>query len=756
VISGQPSGFTPDSSSEAWGWFTPRRFGVFLAALFVAEFPDVLLGFKTFAFRDFGLFGYPLAHYYRESLWQGELPLWNPLNNLGLPFLAQWNTMVLYPPSLFYALFPLWWSLPVFCLAHLWLAGLGMYFLAYRWTGNRLAAAVAGVAFAINGLTLNLLTSPNDCAALGWMPWVVFTTETACQRGGRSLITASVVGALQMLAGAPEAILFTWALSMVLVAAHWRWEPGAWIVTLRRFLLVVLVVTGLAAAQLFPFLDLFRHSHREAGFAGSIWSLPPWGWANLIVPLFRTFRSSSGVFFQPGQSFTSSYYLGIGIVALALGALWRARERRVWMLGGLAVVSLVLALGDGGYVYGWLRKAVPALGFMRYPVKYLIILAFVLPLLAAHGLRVYLLSIARSRAEALRFVAVLGLFLLCLLLGIVWFSARFPFPYETWPVTLRSGVTRGLLLALILGTLYGLPLAARPKLLQYLLLLLVWLDCLSHTPRQNPTVEPSVYARLAALDQLTPKPVFGDSRAMLSREASKVFYNLGPSNLGEALLGRRLGLHRNSNLLDDIAKVDGFYSLYLLEESDVELRLYGADDQPRSALVSFLGVSQISARGNVLAWEARTNYLPLVTAGQAPVFADTETTLAGLSSSNFAPREIVYLPPAAKTNILVKNGSRAEIISRKASAHKIEVVVEAPAPAMVVVAQAYYHPWRAYVDGQPVSLWRANHAFQALEVHAGQSRVKLVYEDRLFFWGAVISTFTFMGGAAAWWKLGSR
>jgi len=756
VIAGQPSSFTEESSSEAWGLFTPRRFGVFLAALFFAAFPDVLLGFKTFVFRDFGMFGYPLAHYYRESLWKGELPLWNPLNDLGLPFLAQWNTMVLYPLSLFYALFPLWWSLPVFCLAHLWLAGLGMYFLAHDWTGNRLAAAVAGVAFAINGLTLNLLTSPNDCAALGWMPWVVFTTETACQRGGRRLITASVVGALQMLAGAPEAILFTWALSMAFLLVRWRWESGAWMVTLRRFLLVVLAVTGLAAAQLFPFLDLFRHSHRDPGFAGSEWSLPLWGWANLVVPLFRTFRSSSGVFFQPDQGYTSSYYLGIGIVALALGAVWRARERRVWLLGGLAILSLVIGFGDGAYVYGWLRKAMPALGFMRYPVKYLIILAFVLPLLAAHGVRVYLLSIASSRVMASRFVGALGLFLLCLLVGIVWFSSQFPVPYEKGSVTLQSGVTRGLLLALVLGTLYRLSLAARPKLLQYLLLLLVWLDCLSHTPRQNPTVEPSVYGRLAPLDQLTPRPIFGDSRAMLSREASKVFYNLGPTNLVEGYIGRRLGLNRNCNLLDDIPKVDGFYSLYLLEEHDVERRLYGADDQPRSALVSFLGVSQISARGNILAWEARTNYLPLVTAGQAPLFADAEATLAGLSISNFAPREIVYLPPAAKTNILVKNGSRAEIISRRTSAHQIEAVVEALAPAMVVVAQAYYHPWRAYVDGQPVSLWRANHAFQALEVHAGQSRVKLVYEDRLFFWGAVISIFTFIGCAAAWWKLGSR
>jgi len=167
-------------------------------------------------------------------------------------------------------------------------------------------------------------------------------------------------------------------------------------------------------------------------------------------------------------------------------------------------------------------------------------------------------------------------------------------------------------------------------------------------------------------------------------------------------------------------------------------------------------VVSASAKTNVLAWEARANYLPLVTAGQTPVFADAETTLAGLLSSNFAPREIVYLPPAAKTNILVKNGSRAEIISRRASAHQIEVVVDAPAPAMVVVAQAYYHPWRAYVDGQPVSLWRANHAFQALQVPAGQSRVKLVYEDRLFVWGAIISIVTFIVCATAWLRLGPR
>ena len=56
---------------------------------------------------------------FRESFWRGEMPLWNPYNNCGLPFLAQWNTLALYPGSLFYLLLPLSWALGVFCLLHL-------------------------------------------------------------------------------------------------------------------------------------------------------------------------------------------------------------------------------------------------------------------------------------------------------------------------------------------------------------------------------------------------------------------------------------------------------------------------------------------------------------------------------------------------------------------------------------------------------------------------------------------------------------
>src|SRR5205085_4796405 len=96
-----------------------------------------------------------------------------------------------------------------------------MFFLARRWTslrgnataaqaGNNFAAAFAGVAFAFNGFTLNLLMWPSHMATFSWMPWVVLAAELAWRAGGRKIILAAIAGALQMLAGGPETIFLTW------------------------------------------------------------------------------------------------------------------------------------------------------------------------------------------------------------------------------------------------------------------------------------------------------------------------------------------------------------------------------------------------------------------------------------------------------------------------------------------------------------------------------------------------------------------
>jgi hypothetical protein len=735
----QPTG----SDNFAEKLFTPVRFGILLALLVFAAFPQVLLGLETFVVRDYGFFAYPLAHFQQECFRHGELPFWDPYNNCGVPFLAQWNTMPLYPPSLIYLLPPLQWSLSFFCLLHLWFAGLGMFFLARRWTSNSFAAAFAGVAFAFNGLTLNLLMWPSHIATLSWMPWVVLAVEPAWREGGRKIILAAFAGALQMLAGGPEIIFLTWILLLALWIQQFVKGESPRVSMFWRFPLVVALVIALAAAQLLPFLDLAAHSQRIAGYADTRWSMPGWGWANFLVPMAFGRTWTEGVFFQYDQAWTTSYYLGIGTLWLALLAVWTIRERRVWLLGAIALVSLIFALGENTFVYPALRRVIPQLSLMTYPIKYVILVALCAPLLAAFVLaQQQNLRNEEKLAFGKRLVLV-GTILLALIAGILFWAWRYPFPPDDVPATLRNGLSRAFFLLLTGALLLVLMRASKPGLRRIAPLILVvvaWLDVFKHEPPQNPTVPPSVYGLNLARIKLAmnPQPELGCSRAMITTKEFMDFIHFALSDPKNNFLGKRLGFCGNVNLLDAVPKVDGFFSLTPREGDDLNSLLYGTTNEfPR--LEDFLGVSQITAPDEFFHWQPRRTFLPLVTAGQKPVFLDGPGTLRALTQPDFDGGKMVFLPPEAKSLVTVTNQTATRVLNSQFKAQRADIEVEATGPSLVVVAQTYYHNWRVYVDGQPSPLLRANYAFQALQVPAGRHHVRLAYEDRAFQFGATVS-----------------
>jgi len=137
--------------------------------------------------------------------------------------------------------------------------------------GNSFAAAFAGVAFAFNGLTLNLLMWPSHIATLSWMPWVILGRRKRVARG-RTKNHFCRVPRRHANARGRAGNYFT----------HLDFVAGAVDSTVRerrittrsmfwRFPLVVALVIGLAAVQLLPFLDLAAHSQRSAGYADTRW-----------------------------------------------------------------------------------------------------------------------------------------------------------------------------------------------------------------------------------------------------------------------------------------------------------------------------------------------------------------------------------------------------------------------------------------------------------------------------------------------------
>lgn len=748
---------TADATETQEGFdclFPLRRFLLTLGFLIFISYPGPILGTRTFCYHDSGLFSFPVAYYLRDSYWHGHFPLWNPYSHCGTPFLAQWNTLALYPLSLIYILLPMPWSLNLFLLGHLLLGGAGMYKLAQHWFGSRFAASVAGLVFAWNGLTIQCLMWPCHTAGLAWMPWVVWLCGLAIREGRRHIYWAALAGACQMLSGSPEPIFFTWLIvAAVFVHDALRTKPeqpfslaseqaqernlrrnGFWLGG-RRLAGLIILVSALSAAQLLPCLDLMAHGDRTSATGSGFWSLPPWGLANFFVPLFHSSPSLSGVFTQDEQQWTSSYYIGIVPLALAAAGVWRARGRRALLLIALALAGVLLALGDAGLVLNILKRVVPILGFIRFPVKFIILTIFCLALLAGAGAAWLQTQTPDTVRKNLGGQGIwIGLVIMLLLAVEYWF----PFPSDPWSAVWPNALERAgfLWLGLLLMTrIFQIERPWARALVSFAFLILMGLDVCTHEPQQNPTVPLRAYSGYPP--DMTRVPRVGESRALLSPEAESTMDNLVNSDLLTLYQGQRAELFSDCNLLNHIPKVGGFMTLHLAEEHKVAGLLQSKKAAP--GLAQFLGVSQIASPNKLFVWEPQKNYMPWGSIGQRPVFLDDSATLSALSSREFSPRQTVYLPSEAGGQITAGADSKARLLSSHVETSECVFKTSAEARTMLVVAQAWYHCWQASVDGAVVPLYRANFGFQALEIPPGQHEVRIKYVDRTFQAGSFIS-----------------
>jgi hypothetical protein len=287
--------------------------------------------------------------------------------------------------------------------------------------------------------------------------------------------------------------------------------------------------------------------------------------------------------------------------------------------------------------------------------------------------------------------------------------------------------------------------------LQTAIVLCLVLDVWTHMPNQNPTVNSSLYEPGLVARQLDPKCASGEARVLLPQSTHDFLYHRMLTDHTQDFLGRRAGLFGNCNLLDRTRIVDAFYSLYLLEQRQIWSRLFHAPPTNfPSGLADFVGIRQVST--NLFEWELRPSAQPLVSAGARPVFADGKDVLNGLTDAAFDPRQTVYLPMEAKASVLATNRSTARISNSAYQAGRISADVDASEPTLFIAAETYYDGWHAVVNNKPAKIWRANHAFQAVEIPAGHSHVELIYKEKYLSSGIFISSSTLLGCAIGWFS----
>lgn len=729
--------------------------GLLALALFLS-FPFVFLAMETFVLRDFAAFGYPLAAHLKQSLLSGEIPHWNALNDCGLPFLAQWNTMVCYPGSLLLLVVPLSYSLGLFCLLHLLLGGVGMYWLTRVWNDSSAAGLVGGAAYMFNGLLLNSLMWPNNIAAFGWLPWVLLAVSNGISSGGRRIVIAILVGAMQMLCGAPEIILFTWVVIGLLQLVSTFPRTGESGDLSRRFRVIRLVgivagISLLCAMQLLPFHEMMSLSQRGGADYDDSWAASKWVWVNLIVPIFRTQRIIDGTLFMENQAWTHSFYPGVVVWLLAIYAVLRLRDRRMVMLAALTVVVVICSVGRKGLLFSVVEFLAPV-GFMRFPVKLLIIGSVALPILASFGYRSFFEAKEKGGNSAFKWS--IGLLVGWLGLAAV-FIAKGPLAPDPATIWSNFGGRVAVFAAavFVLWKCQSMTSSAAPALLLGGLLVI---DGVTHHPTLAPAVPRAFWTEalpeLGFEDSVGP----GKSRAAVTVGVQNLFHKNVVPDMGMGLLGRRMAMQANLNIPRGIPKVNGFYSLYFPQTFAVEDRLYTGPATFNTNVADVLSISQALVYTGELRWHARPTALPWISIGQAPLLlADTEI-LDHVASAGFRPAESVCLAEGGGQSIAAERDASAVITNLAFNDHRIVFETRSSKPTMVVVSHNFHPSWRATLDGESMPVHRANHAFQAVAVPAGKHRVEMRFVAGRFRLGMGVSLATLILLVGLWIRWGRK
>ena len=412
---------------------------------------------------------YPWRKFAAETLRSGYLPLWNPHQFCGTPFVANSQSAVFYPFNLLFCLLPVSQAFGVSVLLHLFLTGVFAYcFLRSPTIGLRRTAALVGaVSWQLCHWQVAWLALPTFLCVSAWLPLALLLADRAVQKPspGRAVPLGFCLGVM-LLAGHLQIAFY--CLALTAAYALFRLLPrfkAHWPALLACGGVVLGLTFGLAAPQLLPVMELARMSHRAGGpatwaaYQGYVrLALPPINLVTLFLPGFfgsptRGTYWGIGLNGGPGAYMENACYGGVLSLLLALTGLtatWRlSRTTRFFAVA--AAISLLLALGTP-------LNAIPFFGLPGFaqtgsPGRILVLWSFCVSVLAAMGTE----AILKADWHALRqgLSAFAALFIAAFGCTALWISRSAPAGTLTTNLAAERDLWR-LPLGLLLGIGAGL------------------------------------------------------------------------------------------------------------------------------------------------------------------------------------------------------------------------------------------------------------------------------------------------------------
>ena len=263
---------------------------------------------------------FPWRHFAATQLRQGHIPLWNPHQFAGSPFVANAQSAVFYPLNWPFWVFDTAYAFGVSALLGSLVALAGTYLLARRWQMSRAASLLSATAFAFCGFLSSWALLPTLFQSACWLPLCLYFFEGAVEDERPTHATLGLAACLTfaLLAGHAQVffyILLALALRQPFFKRTWR--------ALFVGVGTVLFAVAISALQVLPTLELAKNSPRLAagGPTHAGWdfvrqrALAPGELVSLALPTqLNTLNESFG-------------YVGIGVCLLVLLSLLALRVR---------------------------------------------------------------------------------------------------------------------------------------------------------------------------------------------------------------------------------------------------------------------------------------------------------------------------------------------------------------------------------------------------------------------------------------------
>ncbi len=735
---------------------------------------------------DLAPFLYPNYRFAAHYLRQGIVPLWNPHLYSGAPFAADIQSGLFYPLNLLvFLLVPnlTYQWLEYLAVFHFWLAGFTMY-LCLRLlrpdegTGeNRpikpMAAFSGALAFQFSDLFIVHFGNLNMIAVAAWLPLVflLFHRSLVQQKPGLAAAGGAVL-AVATLAGHIQITLFI-ILTLGLYAL-WHvglvWPrqrqpsgteleetpppprfpaPPAFLRPLLFFTLCLGVTIGLSALLLFPAYEMSRYTPRaELPYPEAArYSLHPAQLIGLFIPNY--FGRDPALHWGPWDRVETGY-MGVITLLLALIGTVLGRGRLKFYLAGLGVITLLLAMGDYTPLHGWLYLSGPGFDQLRAPARFILLLDFGLAGLAAFGLDRLLEPLEKTAEARLgRLLKVLtwslgGLMVMAIPLS---YYAMLVTQDQNPAIFNRAvGAATGVATFAFFGTaalvvLHLVRFRRLPAGLAGLaVILLIGLDLFSlghnvdvgHTDPVAGFEHPAAQAFLAA-----------DPNLYRIEVTTDVWHLWQP----------------NTALLHGLYDAWGLYNPLTLADTT----LYWSGITPRSTgRYNFLGIKYIIASKAGAPADGRIvpvfnedpainiylnqDALPrLLLVGEAQVVADHDAAWQAIRAETFDPATMVILEGGSP----LQTRPTSTLSFLQYDLDRVRISVETDQPGYLVLSDAYYPGWQATVDDRAEPIRRANYAFRAVYVPAGQHTVEFVFQPLIWKFGLAVSGVT-LAGLTTW------